>query len=218
MVFKMTNELLEQLELVDVVFEDNKKATLVFLDEAKGEIREVSFNKQIFDKDTKKFVDDAEKALKVEEWANEYFGLEFDRLAEAIGERKDVYCYDNFNSLFEVQMVTKFEDDMLGQVFETEVIKAFDDGKKIAIHFEYEGNLYESKMQYADYVEARKEWFINPQKRQKQYNKFKEKFMIDVTNIEELVGKTVLVEVKKAMGKYMYSEIKPFKKPKNKGA
>ena len=215
----MTNEILEQLELVDVIIEDSKKATLVFLHEERGEIREVNFNKQVYDKDTKKFVDDAEKAEKCEEWAQEYFGLEFDRLAEAIGERKDVYCYDNFNSLFEVQMVTKFEDDMLGQVFETEVTNAFDDGKKIAIQFEYEGNLYESKMQYADYVEARKEWFINPIKQKKQYDKFEDKFQMPVTDIENMIGKTVLVEVKKAMGKWIYSEIKPFKKPKKeKGA
>jgi hypothetical protein len=210
----MTNELLEQLELVDAVFEDNKKVTLVFLHEERGEIREVNFNKQVYDKDTKKFVDDEEKAQKCEEWAEEYFGLPFDRLAEAIGERKDVYCYDNFNSLFEVQMVTKFDEDMLGQVFETEVTNAFDDGKKIAIHFEYEGNLYESKMQYADYVEARKEWFINPIKQKKQYDKFEDKFQMPVTEIENMIGKTVLVEVKKAMGKWIYSEIKPFKKPK----
>jgi hypothetical protein len=210
----MTNELLEQLELVDAVFEDNKKVTLVFLHEERGEIREVNFNKQVYDKDTKKFVDDEEKAQKCEEWAEEYFGLPFDRLAEAIGERKDVYCYDNFNSLFEVQMVTKFDEDMLGQVFETEVTNAFDDGKKIAIQFEYEGNLYESKMQYADYVEARKEWFINPIKQKKQYDKFEDKFQMPVTEIENMIGKTVLVEVKKAMGKWIYSEIKPFKKPK----
>ena len=214
----MTNELLEQLELVDAIFEDNKKVTLVFLHEERGEIREVNFNKQVYDKDTKKFVDDAEKAQKCEEWAEEYFGLPFDRLAEAIGERKDVYCYDNFNSLFEVQMVTKFEEDMLGQVFEVEVSNAFDDGKKIAIQFEYEGNLYESKMQYADYVEARKEWFINPIKQKKQYDKFEDKFQMPVTEIENMIGKTVLVEVKKAMGKWIYSEIKPFKKAKKEGA
>jgi hypothetical protein len=214
----MTNELLEQLELVDAIFEDNKKVTLVFLHEERGEIREVNFNKQIYDKDTKKFVDDAEKAQKCEEWAEEFFGLPFDRLAEAIGERKDVYCYDNFNSLFEVQMVTKFEEDMLGQVFEVEVTNAFDDGKKIAIQFEYEGNLYESKMQYADYVEARKEWFINPIKQKKQYDKFENKFQMPVTEIENMIGKTVLVEVKKAMGKWIYSEIKPFKKAKKEGA
>ena len=214
----MTQEILEQLELVDVIIEDNKKATLVFLHEERGEIREVNFNKQVYDKETKKFVDDAEKAQKCEEWAQEYFGLEFDRLAEAIGERKDVYCYDTFNSLFEVQMVTKFEDDMLGQIFETEVTNAFDDGKKIAIQFEYEGNLYESKMQYADYVEARKEWFINPIKQKKQYDKFEAKFQMPVSEIENMIGKTVFVEVKKAMGKWIYTEVKPFKKAKKEGA
>jgi hypothetical protein len=215
----MAEKLLEQLELVDVVFEDNKKVVLVFLDGERGEIREVNFNKQVYNQDTKKFVDDDEKAKKVEEWAEEYFGLEFDRLAEAIGERKDVYCYDNFNSLFPVQMVTKFEEDMLGQMLYVDCVNAFNDGKKLAIHFEYEGELYESKMQYADYVEARKEWFINPIKQKKQYDKFKEKFQIDVENIAELIGKQITVEVKKAMGKYIYSEVKPFAKPKKgKGA
>ena len=214
----MTQEILEQLELIDVIIEDNKKATLVFLHEERGEIREVNFNKQVYDQTTKKFVDDAEKAQKAEEWAQEYFGLDFEQLAQAIGERKDVYCYDNFNSLFEVQQITKFEEDMLGQVFEVEVTNAFDDGKKIAIQFEYEGNLYESKMQYADYVEAKKEWFINPIKQKKQYEKFENKFQMPVTEVENMIGKNVLVEVKKAMGKWIYTEIKPFKKVKKEGA
>ena len=214
----MTQEILEQLELVDVIIEDNKKATLVFLHEERGEIREVNFNKQVYDQTTKKFVDDAEKAQKAEEWAQEYFGLDFEQLAQAIGERKDVYCYDNFNSLFEVQQITKFEEDMLGQVFEVEVTNAFDDGKKIAIQFEYEGNLYESKMQYADYVEAKKEWFINPIKQKKQYEKFENKFQMPVTEVENMIGKNVLVEVKKAMGKWIYTEVKPFKKAKKEGA
>jgi len=39
-------ELKEQLEIVDVTFEDSKKATIIFLDEEMGEIREVNFNKQ----------------------------------------------------------------------------------------------------------------------------------------------------------------------------
>ena len=71
-------QVLEQLELVDVQFEENnKKCVLVFLDESKGEIREVNFNKQAFDQGTKKFIDDAEKAAKVEEWCEEYFQFTF---------------------------------------------------------------------------------------------------------------------------------------------
>ena len=209
-------EFKENLEIVDVNFEDNKKATIIFLDEEMGEIREVNFNKQKYDQDAKKFVDDEEKAKQVEEWCAEHFGLTFDRLAETIGLRKDVYCYDNFNSVFPVKMIQKFDEDMVGQIFEVEIVHAEDDGKKISLQFEYDGELYESKMQYADYLEARKEWFINPQKRKKQYEKFEDKFGFLVGEIEKMIGKTVMVEVKKAMGKFVYNEIKPFPKKKEK--
>jgi hypothetical protein len=137
-------------------------------------------------------------------------------LAECIGERMDVFCYDNFNSVFPVKMIQKFPDDMVGQIFEVEICHAEDDGKKISLQFEYDGELYESKMQYADYLESRKEWFTNPQKKKKQFEKFFEKFGMHVGDIEKMVGRTVMVEVKKAMGKYVYSEIKPFPKLKNK--
>lgn len=207
--------LLPNLECVHAEFEDNnQKLVLTFLDEERGEIREVNFNKQSFDKESKKFIADPEKALKVEEWCQEHFGLSFDEMGQAIGSRKDIFCYDTFNSVFEVQLVEKFEEDMLGQILEVAIIEAFDDGRKIGLRFEYEGKLYESKMQYADYLEARQEWFPNPTKRKKQYDKFFEKFGMPVEEIENMVGKTVLVEVKKAMGKYIYSEIKPFKKAK----
>jgi hypothetical protein len=207
--------LLPNLECVHAEFEDNnQKLVLTFLDEERGEIREVNFNKQSFDKESKKFIADPEKALKVEEWCQEHFGLTFDEMGQAIGSRKDIFCYDTFNSVFEVQLVEKFEEDMLGQILEVAIIEAFDDGRKIGLRFEYEGKLYESKMQYADYLEARQEWFPNPTKRKKQYDKFFEKFGMPVEEIENMVGKTVLVEVKKAMGKYIYSEIKPFKKAK----
>lgn len=208
-------ELLEGLELVDAQYEENnQKCVLVFLDENRGEIREVNFNRQTYNQDSQSFEPDAEKAAKVDEWCETYFQLPFERLAEAIGERKDIYCYDTFNSLFEVQMISKFDEDMVGQIFETEIVKAEDNGKKISLQFEYEGELYESKMQYADYIEARKEWFINPVKKKKQYDKFEKKFLIPIGQIAEMVGKTVMVEVKKAYGKFIYSEIKPFKKPK----
>jgi hypothetical protein len=203
------------LEMVAAQYEDNnKKLICTFLDEEFGEIRDVNFNLQSFDKDSKKFVDNPEKAAQVEEWCKEHFGLSFLEMGQAVGMRKDIYCYDNFNSVFEVKMVEKFEEDMLGQLLTVDVVEAFDDGRKIAIRFEYDGKLYESKMQYADYLEARQEWFPNPQKRKKQFEKFEEKFQMPVEEIENMVGREVVVEVKKAMGKYIYCEVKPFpKKP-----
>lgn len=208
-------ELLHDLEIVDVLFDENyKKATVVCLDDYKGEIREVTFNKQIYDQNSKKYVDDDEKAEKVREWCEEHFQLSFEDLAQSIGRTKDVYCYDKFNSFFPVKMITKFKEDMVGQIFETTITEAVDDGQKISLQFEYEGDIYESKMQYADYIEAKNEWFINPIKKKKQYEKFQEKFNISVDNLHEMVGKTVMIEVKKAYGRYIYSEIKPFKKVK----
>lgn len=211
----MAQIILENLELVEVNFEDNnQKAVLTFLDDSKGEIRDINFNRQKYNEAEKKYLPDAEKAAQVDEWCEEYFGLTFERLAEAIGERKDVYCYDKFNSLWEVKMLSKFDDDMVGQVFEVICTHAEDDGKKISIQFEYEDELYESKMQYADYLDVKKEWFINPLKQKKQYEKFEDKFGLLVGEVEQLIGKTIMVEVKKAMGKWVYCEVKPFPKAK----
>lgn len=206
-------ELLTQLELVDVVFEDGK-AVLTFLDADRGEIREVNFNKKVYNEDTKKFIPDVDKAAKVEEWAQEIFGLSFDELAQAIGERKDIYTYDKFNSLFEVKMAEKFTLEEEGQIFETEVTEIEDDGKAIRIRFEYEGKTYESKMSYADYMESRKEWFVNPIKRKKQVEKFETKFGISVDNLQDMLGKKIMCEVKVAFSKFPFVEIKPFPKKK----
>jgi hypothetical protein len=208
-------ELLEQLELVDVTFED-KRALLVFLDEERGEIREVTFNKQVFDQSNNKFIDDDEKAEKVEQWSQEIFGLPFNRLAEAIGERKDVYAYDRFNSLFPIDIIAKFDKDMVGQIMEVEVSEVVDDGKAIFIKFEYDGDTYASKMQYADYLETKKQWFINPVKQKKQYEKFEDKFSISIEDKDELVGQRVMIEIKLAFGTHVYVEVKPFPKKKKK--
>ncbi|MBW8384391.1 MAG: hypothetical protein K0M69_17955 [Youngiibacter sp.] len=207
---KLTN-----LELIQVNYEnDNKKAVLVFLDEERGEIREVTFNKQIFEDG--KFIDSDEKAEKVESWCTEIFGVPFNSLGTAVGVRKDVYAYDTFNSLFQVQQVTKFEDDMVGQILQAEVKEVIVDNIGIKIRFEFEGNIYESKMGYSDYIEAQKKWYVNPNKKAKQFAKFEEKFGVPVEKKDDLIGETVMVEVKKAMGKFIFPEIKPFPKKKAK--
>ncbi len=204
---------LENLELIEVRYtDDKKKATLTFLDEENGEVREINFNKQSWDDKTGGFTDDEEKAAKVDEWSQEYFGLDFLQLPKAVGETKDVYAYDNFNSLWEMQIVQKFGDDMLGQIIQVPCTEIIDDGTAIRIRFEYEDKTYESKMSYADYLEVKKAWFVNPQKQTRQYAKFEQKFHIPIENMEDLVGKTLMVEVKKAMGKYIYNEVKAFPK------
>lgn len=203
-------ELLEQLELVDITFED-KKAVLTFLDEERGEIREVNLNQKSYDNDKGEFVADPVKAEKVEGWCKEYFGLTFDELARAIGERKDIYAYERFNSLFPVKMVAKFDKSMVGQIMEITVSNVIDDGKAIHIEFEYEGDTYENKMTYADYLETKKTWYVNPQKQSKQYEKFEEKFGFPVSEKEKLIGMNAMIEIKMAFKKFVYVDIKAFR-------
>lgn len=208
-------KLLKDLELVAVEFDnEGKKAVMTFLDEEQGEIREVNLNKQKYDSADNKFHDDEERAQKMEEVAKENFGLEFKNLAQAIGTKKDVWAYDKFNSLIEMKQIEKFEKDMVGQIIEGEIKEVFDDGIGIKIRFEYEDDLYESKMTYADYMESRNKWFVNPQKQQKQYERFEGKFGIPVEQCESLIGKKVLVEVRLAMGKFVWNDIKPLPKAK----
>ncbi len=205
-------ELLEKLELIEVSFED-KKAVLTFLDESRGEVREVNFNKQVYDDG--KFIDNEEKAEQVETWCEEYFNVSFDDLQKAVGDRKDIYAYDNFNSLWESEVVSKFDEDMIGQIFETEIKDIKVDQTAIKIRFDYDGKTYETKMGFAKYHETLKKWFVDPLKKKKQFEKFETKFHVPVEQATDLIGKTIMIEVKKAMGKYIYCEAKPFPKKKS---
>lgn len=200
----------EQLELVEVTYKnDGKKAVLGFIDADNGFLLEVNFNKQSFDESKNEYIDDEEKAEKVEEWSQEYFGTSFDKLTNCIGEKRDVYAYDSFNSLWESDFPQKFNLDDQGKLFQTTIKDIKDDGIKIRIMFEdQEGVLRESKMTYADYVESMKKWFVNPQKQNKQYKKFESKFGVSVAEAETIIGKEIMVEVKVAFKKHAYAEIK----------
>ena len=191
--------------LIEVEYKE-KAAIMTFLDEINGEIREVKFNKQKWDNGS--FVDDEEKATMVEEWCQKYFGTTFENLKDNIGEVKEIYCYDGFNSLWEAEQVSKFNKERVGEIITTKIKDIKDDGKGIHIYFEDDGNTYESKMMYSKYVEARKEWFVDPQKKEKRYEDFKKKFGVSIENASEIIDKDIMVEVKLAMGKFPYAEIK----------
>lgn len=202
-------ELAKDLELVAVEYDQGgQKAVLTFLDADQGFIRDVNFNKQSYDNDASKFVDDPEKAEKVEKWCQDYFKLTFDKLSEAIGQKKDIYVYDGFNSLFEVAQVDKFPKEWVGQIFTTTIDSVEDTGQRISIKYTIEDKLLETKLQYSDYVESLKQWFVNPQKKEKQFAKFEERYGIPFEEKDKLVGKTVMVEVKLAFKKFPYGEIK----------
>lgn len=204
-------ELLKDLELVEVVIED-EKAVMSFLNREKGEIETVNFNKKVYDNESNKFIENEEKAKKVDEWCDKEFGLAFKDLGKAVGVKKDIYAYDNFSSLWECEQIEKFDKSMEGQIIPTTIKEVVDDGIAIRIRFDYNDKTYESKMTYADYMEDMKKWIVNRLKKQKQYKKFEDKFLVPVERANELIGKDIMVEVKKAFGKFVYADIKKLKK------
>ena len=208
---------MEKLHLPLVsVEQDQDKTVFTFLDRERGEIRDVTFNSKKYNPDKNSWDRSAEQEEKVEGWAQDYFGVSYEELPNLNGQEitKDVYCYDRFNSLWEVSQIAKFDEDMEGQLLFVTVTDVVEEVSGLKIRFEYEGETYQSNMGWGKFLETTKEWFSDPLKRAKQEAKFEDKFGIPFERKEELVGKDVTVEVKKAMGKYIYAEIKPFPKKK----
>ena len=203
----MTDNLRKDLELVEVAYDNNgKKAILRFLDIENAELLEVNFNKQIYENG--EFIDDEKKEGQVEERCKEYFDSRFDELRTKVGVKKDVYKYGQFNSLWEVNIINKFDKKDKGKIFQSEIKEVVDTGQRISVKFEYEGKTYEKKFQYSDYVESLEKWFVNPQKKNKQYERFEELFGVSVEEADKILGKPIMVEVKIAYGKYPYADIK----------
>lgn len=202
-------EIRKELELVNVEYESgNKKAVMTFLDRERHQVRVVNFNQQSYDNG--KYVDDPEKAQKVEQWCHDYFQTSFDRLTDCVGQKKDIYCYERFNSLWEVDQIEKFTVDMVGQIYQTEVKEITVDDYFIKIRYEIEGKTYESKMTFGVYNKDLKEWFQDPQKKAMQYKKFEDKYHVPVERKDELIGHPLMVEVKAAFGTNYYGDIKKF--------
>lgn len=202
-------EIRKNLELVAVDYENNgKKAVMTFLDAERRQVRVVNFNRQSF-RDGK-YVDDPDKAEKVDQWCADYFKCGFAELVNQIGVKLDVYCYDRFNSLWEIEQIAKFTADMVGQIYQTEVKDITVDDYFIKIHYDIEGKTYESKMSYGIFMQGTREWYQDPVKKESQYKKFEEKFHVPVERKDELIGHPLMVEVKTAFGSNYYGDIKKF--------
>lgn len=198
----------ENLTLVQVDKEE-KSVDLLFLDiEGDGCLYPVRFNKQSYDAEKGKFVDDPEKAEKVEEWCQQYFGLTFDTIGNAVDVKKDVYCYDKYNSLWESDSIAKFEKTDKGKIFTTEIKDIIDDGTCIKIRFDHNNNTYESNMRYSRWLEERKMFVVEPILKTKKYEQFEKKFGVSVDDKDEIIGKEIMVEVQIAFNKFPYCEIK----------
>lgn len=209
----MAEQIMKDLECVEVELSENKKkAVLTFYCEELGEIRQVQYNQQIYDNG--KYVDSKEKEESIEKMIGEELGLTFATIDKAVGMKKDVYCYDTFNSLHKVDQINKFTKDMQGEIYQTEIKEIRSDDYGIHISYEIEGKTYESKMMHGKYMDSMKKWLKDPQKKAKVFKKFEEKFLVPVEKADTLIGHPIMVECKTCFGTNWYGDIKRFPKKK----
>jgi hypothetical protein len=199
-------EKLENLQLIEVEITDGK-ATMLFANDDMTLGYPVSFNKNIYDNLQNKFVADDEKAAKVEEWCKEHFDTEFDNLPNCKGVRKDIYAYDDFNSLWKSERPNKFPLDWEKKLFNTEIKDITADDVAIRIQYEIDGDLYETKYTYAKYLEAEKKYITIPSDKRKKLAKFHEVMGLPFEDKDSLIGKTITIQVKTCFGDKTYAEI-----------
>lgn len=205
-------KLLENIPCVEVEWSENaKKVTLRFYDEEHGECRDVNFNKQSY-KDGK-YVDDPAKAEKAEQMFFEDTGLEWANADSMQDRTATVYDYGKFCSLHPVDIVEKFSKEMVGEVFSTEIKEIIDGDYAIRIRYEIDGKTYESKMQHGTFLENIGKWAKNPQKEIAAKERFEKKFGVPIEDADQLIGKEIMVEVKKAFQSY-FGDIKKLPKKK----
>lgn len=202
-------EVRKNLELVNVSYENGgQKAVMTFLDKERGEVRVVNFNKQIY-KD-KKYINDTDKAAKVEGWCADVFGCDFTELPTKVGQKYDVYEYPDFNAVFECDYVEKFTEDMVGQIYQTTIDKVILGDYEIQIRYTIDGNQYATHHRFSQYVESLNQYFVDPQKKEKVFAKFQTKYGVSVEDRDKLVGHKIMVEVKNAFGGHYWGDIKKF--------
>lgn len=209
----------KDLELAQVDYEfEGTKAELCFIDSDVGEVLPVTLNITAYDKTKKEFVQSEEKEKETNEICMEYFGVPFNQLTQAVGQKHDVHQYNNFNSLWESTYPVSFELKQVGKLYlDVPIKKVVDDGTGIQIQFEDdEGTLRQSTLRYANYLRSREEWFVDPSKKTKQIELFNEYFGYPVEvalnetegdSNNKVVGTLIRVQVEKAFGKYAYGKL-----------
>lgn len=193
-------ETIKDAQLVDVLDKDGR-ITMSFLENDR--IYEVKWNKRAYDQSLNDWVESEEKEQQVEDWSQQYFGCPSKQLPKQIGTKKDVYYYDTYCSLWESD--TKFTKADEGCSFQTTIDSIDVTDSEIAIYYYWEDRKYKSKMSFTQKVGD--QYFLNPMKKRKQYEKFEKKFKTPVEEAQKLIGDPILVKVKSAFKKFFYGEI-----------
>ena len=127
-----------------------------------------------------------------------------------MGVSRDVYVYDNFCSLWEsedIQRAKKFDGPIKG-IIKTQIENIYLDNVGIHVEYKYNDELYESKYTTSEFIKDLKKWVRDPDREARAYKRFKEIYGVDFSQKDQLIGREIQVQVKKAFSSY-YGEVLP---------
>ena len=197
-------------ELIKAAIVNDTRLEMKWFDPEAEQLITVKFNRQSWDKATGQFIDDEEKAAKCEEWTQEYLGCSFDEAPNVSGIVHDVYCYENFNSLWEVEEINrpkKFEGPVK-KIIKTNIESIYTDNVGIHVTYKYNDELYESKYATSEWIESMRKFVPDVEKTKRANRRFRDTFGVDPDDADSLIGAEIQVQVKKAFTSY-YGEILP---------
>ena len=203
-------ERIEQCEMIKAEIVNGTRLEMKFYDAKNDLLRTVKFNKQNYDRENGKFVDDPEKAQKCEEWSQKYFGCSFDEVPEQVGVSRDIYVYDNFCSLWETEETQRAKrfDGPVKSLIKTQIENIYLDNVGIHVEYKYNDEIYETKYTTSEYIKDLKKWVRDPDREARAYKRFKDIYGVEFSQKDELIGREIQVQVKKAFSSY-YGEVLP---------
>ena len=195
----MANNLKKDLLLVEVELTQGESVLFTFFNEEDGGLYPVVWNFRKYDPVNKKWNPSAEQEEKVAEWAKEHFGVEVAELANLgdTGVRKDVYHYDEYNSLWENKNISKMPKERVGEILTVTITEIDKNASAYIPKFEEDGLTYGvGGFKVATYLKSQNKWFPDPVKANKSESKFKDYFGVSVEQKDALIGEEMMVEIK----------------------
>ena len=183
-------ERIEQCEMIKAEIVNGTRLEMKFYDAKNDLLRTVKFNKQNYDRENGKFVDDPEKAQKCEEWSQKYFGCSFDEVPEQVGVSRDIYVYDNFCSLWETEETQRAKrfDGPVKSLIKTQIENIYLDNVGIHVEYKYNDEIYETKYTTSEYIKDLKKWVRDPDREARAYKRFKDIYGVEFSQKDELAG------------------------------
>jgi len=193
-----------KLEVFKVEMNEAKTdAVILCVDREANNMFEPRLSKTKYDEASGTYKPDAGMAEFTEKICQEVFGCAFEDLASKIGEKVDVYVYDDKSSFYPMKSYPKTDvipTDLVGKIKKGIITDILQDDKGTIVYIEYEGMKFKQNFIWAKYDMDTSTWFIIPTQKPKKAAKFVGTFGVTMENAPKLIGKEIMFEAKNYFG------------------